>query len=224
MKLNNRLSKIATFVTSGAILVDIGCDHGYLSIELVQSNKIKYAYASDINPGPLNNVQTNVLKYGLSEYISCVLSDGLERFDNISFSDLVIAGMGGTLISEILESKKELLVNKNLILQPNTNGYGLRKWLINNNFIIEKEELVEDNDIIYEVIVARTGKGKKYSELELLFGSVNLDNKKPILFKYMDEYLKKQTYIIKNIPSDNVNYQVFSKRINLVKEFLNENR
>lgn len=223
MKLNNRLTTIASFVTSGAILVDIGCDHGYLCIELAKNDKISHAYASDVNQGPLNNVINNVNREQMNEKVSCILSDGLEQFNNIEFSDLVVAGMGGSLIVEIISKNLSLLTNKTLILQPNNNSYALRKYLIDNHLNIINEQLVEDSGIIYEVLVAQTGISKQYNELELLFGKFNLERKDSILNKFLNEYLSKQEFIYSNIPDEHENKTIFEKRIKLVKEFYNEN-
>jgi len=226
MKLDKRLNKIASLIKQDATLVDIGCDHGYLAIYLALNNRINYAYASDINQGPLDNVRKNVERYNVNDKISCILSNGLQEFKTITFDTIVIAGMGGSLIVEILENQFDLLEDKHLILQPNINSYGLRKWLIKNNFLIVNELLVEENDIIYEIIEVNTSlKSIAYSELELLFGAHNLMKNTVELYSKMKNYLNKMEKIIENLPKNNEKYDAYVERINLIKEYLlNENK
>ncbi|MEG0283579.1 MAG: class I SAM-dependent methyltransferase [Erysipelotrichales bacterium] len=219
---NIRLEKVASFVRKDATLVDIGCDHGFLTIDLVKQYLIKYAYASDVNQGPLDNVKANVLKEGLQDKIECVLSNGLEKFENIHFSDIVIAGMGGTLIIDILSDNIELLKDKRLILQPNINAKGLRNWLIENDFKIINDDLVKDNDIIYQIIVVEGNGNEEYSSLEYEFGKYNLINNNNLLKEYMNLKVSKNNEILSKMPEDNEKYEYFKKINEEMEEYLNE--
>ncbi|MDF9867175.1 tRNA (adenine22-N1)-methyltransferase [Bacilli bacterium PM5-3] len=220
MKLTNRLGKVASLVNKGATLVDIGCDHGFLSIFLLENQIINKAYACDINQGPLNNVKENVKKHGLNDKIECILSDGLKELTNIEFDTVVIAGMGGSLIVDILEEAKKIIVNKQIIVQPNINSYGLRKWLIENNFKIDNEILVDDNNIIYEIIEANQGCNVKYNDFELSYGKINLSNESSLLINKMNDDLNKYQRIIKQLPKDSDKYIEFNKKILEIEEYL----
>ena len=102
MQLSLRLSAIADLVTEGNRLVDVGCDHGYLPVYLIQQKKIPSAIAMDVRKGPLSRAQEHIRQYGLEEYIQTRLSDGLEGLKAGEGDTLVIAGMGGPLMERIL--------------------------------------------------------------------------------------------------------------------------
>ncbi|MDL2211508.1 class I SAM-dependent methyltransferase [Erysipelotrichaceae bacterium OttesenSCG-928-M19] len=224
MKLTNRLHYLASLVNKDAILVDVGCDHGYLPLYLLKNNIIKKAYALDINQGPLDNVKANAIKYGLDKEITCLLSDGLDKVRNYDFNSIVIAGMGATLIIEILGKNLDLLGNKQLVLQANVNNYALRKWLIGNNFMITNELLVKDDEIIYQIIEAKQGESSNYNELELSYGRQNINENNFLLLEIMNDDLKKYQSIIKQIPNDSNKYHLFKNRIELIRGYLDETR
>ena len=222
MKLSNRLLQVASLVKKDATLVDVGCDHGFLPLYLLENRQIKKAYALDINNGPLENVKANAKRYNFDDKIECLLSDGLAKVSDIDFDTVVIAGMGGTLIIEILKKGLVNLLNKELILQANINTKGLRKWLLANNFIISDEKMIRDNDIIYTIIKAQSGSESKYSDIELMYGRINLENKNHLLFEVIKSDLIKYNDIIKKLPKESEKYTEFKNKITLIEEYLNE--
>ena len=153
LKPHGRLSLCADFVREGSRLADIGTDHGYLPIALCQSGKIPSAIACDINPLPLRSAEENIAKYGLSNKIQTRLSDGLKELAPDEVDDIVIAGMGGELIRDILSSapwvKDEA---KHLVLQPMTHHDDLIRWLYENGFDIDRQAAVLDDGKYYTVL------------------------------------------------------------------------
>lgn len=150
--LDKRLELCAEFVSGTGTVCDVGTDHAYLAVELIKSGKCSKVIASDINEGPLECARKNVEKYGVSDKIELVLSDGLENINLDGVSDIVIAGMGGETIVHILENVK-LPENVSLILQPMTKPEILRKFLSDSGHTFI-EKAVEDDNKIYTIIRA----------------------------------------------------------------------
>lgn len=153
-KLGERLQLCASFVRSGVRLCDIGTDHGYLPIVLAKQQKILYAIASDIRPGPLQNAKENLLRYNVSHLVETRISDGLLEIGEEEADDFVIAGMGGELIMKIL-SQKSWVKNpkKHWILQPMSKAFELREFLFENGFFTQQEEAVIDDKKVYSVML-----------------------------------------------------------------------
>lgn len=156
----------------GAILADIGTDHGYLPIYLLQSGKIARAVLSDINEGPLAKAKENVKKYGFCEKAEFFLSDGAKNLESIQITDYAICGMGGELIASIIDSAPQLKDEKiSLILQPMSKPEALRKYLFENGFSIDNEFYVTDEGKHYVCILAHfCGLEKNFSDADVYFG------------------------------------------------------
>ena len=172
--LGARLLCASGLVRDGAVLCDVGTDHGKLPIYLVQSDKIKKAYATDINQGPINTAKGNIARLGLSERIECLLTDGLEGTDGLGITDVCICGMGGELISRILSDCSYVRSPEiSLVLQPMSHAEDLRKYLFDSGFVIDDERLVEDADKLYVVMKAHyCGNITKYEPYQLYLGNV----------------------------------------------------
>ena len=153
-KLDPRLEKTASFVRPDAIFADIGCDHGYLAIELIRRGAVR-GYACDISAGPLQSAQRNIEQAGLSSQIQTVLTDGLQGLEQYGLTDITIAGMGGEVIAGILQ-KAPFLKNPSirLILQPQSREFILRRFLAENGFALLSEEAVRSGRYVYTVMVA----------------------------------------------------------------------
>lgn len=178
IKLSKRLSTAASFVRSGAFVADIGTDHAYLPIFLVQNKVVTKAIASDINLGPIQKANENIEKFNMQENIKTVIADGLDGIKGFSPTDILICGMGGELISEIIE-KSEYVKNPNvrLILQPMSCAYELREYL-SRCFNITDEKIVCEDGKIYQIICANyDGQIHKYSKAELELGNINIKEK-----------------------------------------------
>ena len=169
LTLGARLEKCAEFVRPGTRVADIGTDHGYIPIALLQCGKTPFAVASDINPGPLESAKRNAIRYGVADRMRLVLSDGLHGVESSDADDIVIAGMGGELILRIIAETPWLCApEKHLVLQPMTTAAQLRTGLLERGFAIEREEAVYDEKKIYSVLsVSYTG--ERMTEIPLLF-------------------------------------------------------
>lgn len=169
----------AEMVRGGSRLADIGTDHGYLPIELCLSGKIPSAIACDINPLPLSSAEENIALYGLSGRIQTRLSDGLEGIDPGEADDIVIAGMGGELIRDILAAAPWVRDGtKRLILQPMTHHGDLTAWLYENGFEIVSQRAVTDAGKPYTALAARyTGEKRDCDTITATVGA--LDTKDP---------------------------------------------
>ena len=154
--MNLRLNTLAKMVDPGSRVADIGTDHAYLPIELVKNGKIDYAIASDVAEGPLENAKNDIAAAGLTEQIETRLGSGLETVTHADQIDtVVIAGMGGKLMTDILDrawSKDAQF--KTLVLEPNIGEAGVRNWLMMHNYKIISEKLIAEAGHTYELIKA----------------------------------------------------------------------
>ncbi len=170
-RLPNRLQTAADLVRADRLTADVGTDHGYLPAFLVMSGKTQRAIASDIGKGPLKNAEKTVKEYGLEKNISLILSDGLQNIPHET-QEIVIAGMGGTLIAEILAAAPWIRNEAvHLVLQPMTHSYDVRKFLSENGFTIDTEKTCSDAGRTYLVISAYfSGKNEEKDEFYYYFG------------------------------------------------------
>lgn len=156
MKLTSRLKKIADFVEQEDKVADIGTDHGYIPVYLKREKKVDKIIASDINELPLKNASKYIKSAGLSEDIELRLGNGMEVLDMNEVDTVILAGMGGILISEIMEKDKNLTESiKKFILQPMVGRYELGKYLEKNSFKIENEVIAKEGEKIYQIIKVR---------------------------------------------------------------------
>lgn len=178
----DRLDFIASLTKGVDSVVDCGCDHAYTLINCIKKYDVKKGLGLDINQGPLDQAKKNVLENNLSDKIDLELADGLTSYDK-NYDCLIISGMGGSLMTEILDYDVEVTRTfKRLILSPHNDTNKVRFFLINNNFRIVDEYMIEENNHIYEIIVATNEKlNRKYDFYDLKFGPV-LRVKKPELF------------------------------------------
>lgn len=158
--LRPRLKGAADFVRRGSAAADIGTDHGYLAAYLVTEGICTFVIAADIGEGPLNNARETLRELEIEERVRLVLSDGLENIEPKSVQDIVIAGMGGTLIAGIL-SRCSWIKEKGvrLILQPMSHAEDVREYLYTGGFSVLEEKCVCDTGRDYCIICAEyTGK------------------------------------------------------------------
>ena len=184
MKLDKRLRAIAELVPQGAVLADVGSDHAYLPSALLLDKKIKYAIATDVAAGPCKVAQTTLAMQGLTKSAEVRQGDGLQPLKPNEADCIVIAGMGGNTIMEILAATPAVAQSAaKLILQPMQVADKLRQYLISNGYELLDEELVQDEEYLYEIIVARHSSNcaKQYSVAELLLGPVLLAKRHSLL-------------------------------------------
>ncbi len=171
VKLTPRLMLTASFVEPESIFVDVGTDHAYLPIYLCQSGISKSGIASDIKIGPLKIAERNLSLAGLIGRVSFVLSDGLKSIDTEKVNTVIIAGMGGETICNIL-AQTPLSEGHNIVLQPMTQLAALRKFLAENGYEILCEALAEEENKIYHVLkVKKIRRTIELNDLEAYVGS-----------------------------------------------------
>ncbi|SFE43381.1 class I SAM-dependent methyltransferase [Peptostreptococcus sp. D1] len=193
MRLSPRLKYISELVSDGKKIADIGTDHGYIPISLLLDNKISFAILSDINRGPLNNAKKEVVKNNLQKYVDLRLGSGMETLREGEVDQVIIAGMGGILISEIIEKKINLSKKLDkLILQPMQAPEELRKYLLKKGFRIIDEHLVSEEHRIYEIIEAIYDK----EPLSKNQGNVDFEQKKytQYIYSLFEKYSDKLVY------------------------------
>lgn len=172
MAISKRLETIASFVPKGARFADIGTDHGYMPIYVLENDMTAYGILCDINKAPLALAQKNIQMKGFEKSRYAIrLGNGLEACLDLNFETLTISGMGAGLMLEILTSQKEKLQTlSRLILSPNTAPWLLRAHLGDYGFELIKEALVYENELYYEVLVFERDKVTPMSENEIFFG------------------------------------------------------
>lgn len=224
--LSQRLRSVAKFVPQNARLLDIGSDHAYLPIALINEKKALFAIAGEVVEGPYKSACHNVLKNGLSDSIEVRLANGLEAFevsDNISV--ITICGMGGGLIVDILKADCDKLANvSRLILQPNNREDELRLWLMKNHFKIVMEDIVSENDKYYEILVVEHGE-MQLSSRELRFGSFLLKEQSKIFQMRWKHELKKLELALIRVPKhQEIDRHILLQKITAIKEVLHESK
>ena len=193
-ELDSRLKLCADYVRNGTTLADIGTDHAYLPVWLALKSKIKSALACDIRPMPLQSGADNIEKYGCSDVVKTRLSDGLDEIKENEADDIVLAGMGGELIVNII-ARTEWLKNhdKHLIMQPMTKAFVLREYLCRNGFDIVEEKACTYGGKNYSVMLAvYDAEVRNYPESYYYCGK--LEEKDPYVKPYIKQVIKKLNY------------------------------
>lgn len=223
MKLSKRLQTIADFVKKDAVVADIGTDHAHIPIYLIKNNIISKAYACDINKGPLEKAKENINYYGVKN-IELRLSNGLEKLKTDEADTVIIAGMGGELITDILEKGRRFFESKRkFILSPHTKIDEVRKFLLSNGFEITKEDMCIDEGKFYTVMEAKYTENKEmYSEAELLYGKYLIENKHPVLLRFLKKEEEKYISILSNIGLNEERKTELRHRLDIIEETINE--
>lgn len=202
MRLTDRLLKIASLVDEGKKVADIGTDHGYIPVYLLKNKKIDFAILADVNKGPLENAKKEVRHNKLEDKVDLRLGSGIEVLNENEVDQIIIAGMGGILISELLEAKKIVAQNaQKLILQPMQAQSELRKYLYENGYEVINELLVKEDFRIYEIIEAKyTGKQTEVRD-KIYYEVPNklIENKDELLVEFINKKINAYENIIKKL-------------------------
>jgi tRNA (adenine22-N1)-methyltransferase len=188
---DTRLRSAIPYLKKGGRVADIGTDHAYLPIYLLEQGLVSRAVACDINEGPIRSARKNIAAAGLEERIETLCTDGLCGVEAFAPDDVMIFGMGGELIARILSDApwvKDASIG--LILQPMTRASVLRKWLLDNGFEILGETITFE-DKYYQTIHARfSGEKTDYSDVELLLGRLNIASRPPLFEGFLRHEIK----------------------------------
>lgn len=197
MQLSKRLSAVADMVTSRNCLADIGTDHGYIPIHLVECKRTAKAVAMDIHRGPLTRAEENIRKHGLEKKIETRLSDGLTGLAQAEADSVVIAGMGGGLVIKILKEGRTILESvQELILQPQSEIELVRRFLQADGYRITAENMILEDGKFYPMMRAEHGQMKLEKQIEFKYGPLLLREKNNCLRAYLqrEEAVYKQIY------------------------------
>ena len=194
--MSSRLEMIASFVTQGRGVADIGTDHAILPIILRRRGYKGYIVAGDINEGPLKKAERGLLEAEIDD-VELKLCNGLESIDGSRIDTIVVAGMGGDTITGILDRGLYDMPewadrsDYKLILHPVTKPEILRYWLVNNGFRISGENYIEDNGILCQIICAEPGESEKYMDSELYVGQLERIGNQPCFEAVVDKHIKR---------------------------------
>lgn len=202
IKLSKRLQAVAELAAPADSIADVGCDHGYIPIYLVEQGSCKKAIAMDINKGPLQRAQEHIVEHQLGAYIETRLSDGLQALKKGEVQAVVIAGMGGATMQGILKAGRDVIEEDTLlVLQPQSELREFRSYLMSHGFSILAEDMVFEDGKYYPMMKVQKfrewtqsgNSGKKscatggiaYSEMELRFGPLLLKKRHPVLKEFL---------------------------------------
>lgn len=194
IRLSPRLKAVADFVPAGVWAADIGTDHGYIPIYLVETGKVPGALAMDVGKGPLERARTHVqaMEPELREKIELRLSDGLGGMKAGEAGTVVIAGMGGELMIRIMAQGRHVWESVDTwVLSPQSELEEVRQFLFREGFAILKEQMVKDSGKFYTVMAAGRGKMAPMAEEELRYGPCLIRDKSPVLLEYLDQEEKR---------------------------------
>lgn len=189
-----RLECVAAHMPAGARLADIGSDHAYLPVALLRRGAIAMAVAGEVALTPFSAAERTVGENGLEQQISVRLANGLAAIEpEDGITAISLCGMGGETIRDILDSgKARLSGQERLILQPNGGEQPLRQWLMEHDYRILCEELLQENRFYYEIIVAERAGPVTYTAEELYFGPLQLQARTPIFLAKWQRLLRQK--------------------------------
>lgn len=227
LRLTKRLQAIAFYLSAWKKVADIGTDHAYLPIYLTTQDNYSKIIATELNQGPLERASKEIESLGLTEIIELRQGNGLQCLQPGEVEIVVVAGMGGETIRDIL-AHSLFVANtlKQIILQPMSRSYLLRSWLVDNCFTIVDEELIAEDNRIYEVLAVEPGESKKtYSPLELEIGPLLLAKKHNLLIPHLEQILNRYQQIQRDLEGqDKVEYLAKKKNaleiVNKIEEML----
>ncbi len=208
VELSERMSALVKMVTKGRIVCDVGCDHGFVSIYLVQQGIAPKVFAMDVRSGPLESAKEHIAEYHLEPYIEPRLSDGLKELQAGEADCMICAGMGGPLMEKILrEGRTKARAMRELILQPQSEISRFRKFLRMENYEVVQEDMVFEEGKYYPMMkvipldCTERMEDSLIEEQELYdaFGELLLKQKHPILKQYLSFSVEKTQQIMQHL-------------------------
>ena len=230
VELSRRMQAVADMVTPGSRVCDVGCDHGYVSIYLVQTGISPRVLAMDVNKGPLERAKEHVSTYRMEEYIELRLSDGLKEYRVGEADSLVCAGMGGRLLMRILESEPSKTESfTELILQPQSELKLFREFLRKKGYSILAEDMILEDGKYYpmmKVSPVKTEDGpveaKEAGILEMqdLLGPVLLRKQNPVLLSYIKQEIQVKEGILEGLRKQQQKEKLLLRKQEIEKELV----
>ena len=225
---------IANLVDNSKVLADVGCDHAYISINLLEKGKVDRIIASDLREGPLNIAKDNIKLEGFEERIETRLCAGLCGYEAGEVDTILISGMGGMLVKEILSESIDVVRRADtLILEPQSDLRVVRAYLKDIGFEIIDEDMLNEGGKYYQIIKAV--KSKERMEVcedigamaENEFGPILIKKKHPVLLEFLkkrknhyERLLQNKSFLTSQSATNNDRIAIIENELNMVKEAL----
>lgn len=201
MELSKRLDAVASLINIEHTLVDVGTDHGYIPIYMIEKG-CQHGIAMDVNEGPLSRARDHIRAYHMEGFIETRLSNGFQNLLPGEAQTAVMAGMGGALIIKILTDYPAVTAAINeFVLQPQSEIRKVRKFLQDNHFVISEEEMVYEEGKFYPVLQVYHGEEERFSEMELRYGRRLLDKRHKVLEQFIKQEIKQKEEILIKLES-----------------------
>ena len=230
IRISDRLRTVAHMCDKGAVVADIGTDHGYLPIYLVQEGIAPSAIAMDLRKGPLEKAKKHICDNCLEDRIQTRLSDGLEKLSKNEADIITICGMGGRLIADIVTKGKDVITqNTILVVSPQSEVGEFRHFLVSQGFEIEDEQMLKEDGKYYFIIKCRKSEESvcsEFSETQYQYGWKLLDSKDKTLYEYLIKEKETNEGISNSIKKDESNptvklrLQQLSQKNNIIMDAL----
>ena len=233
-RIPKRMLAIANLVDNSKVLADVGCDHAYISINLLEKGKVERIIASDLREGPLNIARDNIRLYGFEDRIETRLCAGLCGYEAGEVDTILISGLGGMLVKEILsESIDVVKMADTLILEPQSDLRVVRAYLKDIGFEIIDEDMLNEGGKYYQIIKAV--KSKERMEVcedigamaENEFGPILIKKKHPVLLEFLkkrknhyERLLQNKSFLTSQSATNNDRIAIIENELNMVKEAL----
>ena len=221
MQVSGRLEAVLAACGSGDTAADIGCDHAFVAIELVSRGRFRRALAMDVRPGPLSRAESHIRERGLEGQITTRLSDGLEKLAPGEADTIVIAGMGGPLMTAILEAGEETAKKADrLVLSPQSDLPAFREYLITHGYRIAAEKLLQDEGKTYSILTAVPGEAPEWTPEEYRYGKCLIDRKDPELENLLTKEIRRDRLLLEHLQACGEGERSRSRRAELQRELL----
>lgn len=219
INISERLKMVASLITAGGVLADVGTDHGYIPIYLVALKRIpreiRHAIAMDINEGPLARAKDHIEAYGMEAYIQTRLSDGVQALEVGEADSIVIAGMGGGLVMHILaEGAAVCHAAKELVLQPQSQLKEVRYFLARNGYVTDAEQIIKEDGKYYPMMRVHYAGDVQPDpdEVSAKYGAGLLKICHPVLLEYLKKEQKTYEGILGNLEECRTDIAVTAER------------
>lgn len=233
-RIPKRMLAIADLVDVSRVLADVGCDHAYISINLLEKGKVERIIASDLREGPLNIARDNIRLYGFEDRIETRLCAGLCGYEAGEADTILISGMGGMLVKEILSESIDVVRRADtLILEPQSDLRVVRAYLKDIGFEIIDEDMLNEGGKYYQIMKAV--KSKERMEVcddigamaENEFGPILIKKKHPVLLEFLkkrknhfERLLQNKSFLTSQSATNNDRIAIIENELNMVKEAL----
>lgn len=231
MKITKRLERVASHISKGSIVLDIGTDHGYIPVFLVKKGLSPFAIAADVNKKPLDKAKELIAENKMKDKVETRLGSGFEIIKDGEVDEVIIAGMGGVLISDLITAAGEIPKKlKKLVLQPMQAQKELRKYLLKNGYEIIEEELVKEDGRIFEIIVVEY-KGQDFSdgmeEIDFEISKKHRNQNNHLFIEFLERKIHEEESILEKIKGKetkevNEKREICKKRLEVLRGILED--